>query len=104
MTITSTQLSVTWAVNGASPESSYPFLILAPGQCSLVSTTNGVSTTIAPSLYSISGTGNSPGGTLVYPITGSPIPVGTSLTLTRVVPIRRVFHPARARADLQSVA
>lgn len=95
MTITSTQLSVTWAGNGSTQTFTYPFLIPSPGQCSLVYIdANGNKTNVARGLFSISNTGNSTGGTLTYPITGGPIPAGTSLTLTRKVPYQQAYHPA----------
>ena len=47
---------------------------------------------VGQSLYSVSGIGNQ-GGTLVYPLTGSPVAAGTTLTFQRVVPYQQVFHP-----------
>jgi hypothetical protein len=94
MTITSNTTSITWAGNGATQEFYYNFLIPSPGQCSLVYTAGGVATVVAPGLFSIAGTGQPGGGSLVYPLTGSPIPAGTTLTLTRVVPLQQAYHPA----------
>jgi hypothetical protein len=94
MTITSNTTSITWAGNGATQEFYYNFLIPSPGQCSLVYTAGGVTTVVAPGLFSIAGTGQPGGGSLVYPLTGSPIPAGTTLTLTRVVPLQQAYHPA----------
>jgi hypothetical protein len=94
MTITSAQLSVTWSGNGLTQVFNYPFLIPSPGQCSLVYTdAEGNQTAVSAGNFSISGTGNAAGGTLAYPISGSPIAAGTSLTLTRVVPYQQAFHP-----------
>lgn len=92
MTVTSTSTSITWAGNGSTTEFSYSFLIPAPGQYALYSTTSGVTTQVAQNLYSVSGIGNQ-GGSVVYPLTGSPVPSGTTLTFVRVVPYQQTFHP-----------
>ena len=92
MTVTSTSTSVTWAGNGSTTEFSYSFLIPAPGQYALYSTTSGVTTQVAQNLYSVSGIGNQ-GGSVVYPLTGSPVASGTTLTFQRDVPYQQTFHP-----------
>ena len=93
MTVTTTQTSVTWAGNGSTTEFSYPFLIPAAGQYALYYTNAaGATVLVGQSLYSVSGIGNQ-GGTLVYPLTGSPVAAGTTLTFQRVVPYQQVFHP-----------
>ena len=93
MTVTTTQTSVTWAGNGSTIEFTYPFLIPSAGQYALYSTNApGLRCWCGQSLYSVSGIGNQ-GGTVVYPLTGSPIAAGTTLTFQRVVPYQQVFHP-----------
>lgn len=46
----------------------------------------GVETTLSPSLYSATGIGTTTGGSVTYPLSGSPIAASTLLTLVRTVP------------------
>jgi hypothetical protein len=88
MTVSSSAYKTTVAGNGATTTFSYSFTILAASHASLIYTdATGVSTTLAGGLWSITGTGfNSTGGTFTYPLSGSPIANGTSLTLVRTTP------------------
>lgn len=47
--------------------------------------TTGAVTTINPSQYSVTGIGTANGGAVTYPLSGSPIASGTSLTIQRIV-------------------
>ncbi len=95
MTVTNSQTSVIWVGNGSTQEFYYSFLIPFAGQCQLVFTpVGGAPQVIAPGLYSVSNVGNSTGGSVVYPISGSPIPTGATLTFSRVVPYQQTFHPS----------
>ena len=46
----------------------------------------GSETVLSPSLYDVSGIGDPAGGSVTYPLSGSPIASGTKLTLLRTVP------------------
>lgn len=48
--------------------------------------TTGAQTLLPSSQYSVTGIGTANGGSITYPLSGSPIAIGTSLTLQRVVP------------------
>ena len=48
---------------------------------------DGISETVDAADFSITGVTAQAGGTFTYPLTGSPIAAGTSLTLSRVVPL-----------------
>lgn len=45
-----------------------------------------VQTTLTPSQYALTGVGDPDGGTVTYPLSGSPIETNTTLTMMRVVP------------------
>lgn len=87
MTVATTQSSVTYAGNGSSTVFPFAFEIPQSGeeQVTLVSAT-GVSTLLTSSQYAVSGFGSPTGGSVVYPIAGSPIASGTTLTIARVLP------------------
>jgi len=49
--------------------------------------TPNVTTILSPALYTITGLGNSAGGTVIYPLSGSPLVSGQYLTINRNVPL-----------------
>lgn len=74
----------------------------------------GVETTLSPSLYSATGIGTTTGGSVTYPLSGSPIAASTLLTLVRTVPYTQTtvmanqggYYPevVEARFDLAYMA
>lgn len=74
--------------NGATNPFSYNFLIPLAADAEVIYTdATGASTTLNPAQYTITGIGNPAGGTVTYPIVGSPIANGTSLTIARILPL-----------------
>lgn len=86
-TLTTTTNSTIALGNGVTTVFSYNFIIPNASQAVIIYTdADGVSTTLNPSQYTITGLNNSAGGTVTYPTAGSPIANGTTLTISRVVP------------------
>ena len=91
MTIATTTSRVVAQGNGATTAFSYNFLI--PSSDDLVVTytdANGISTQLASSQYSVSGLGNVGGGTVTYPVSGSPIASGTWIAIQRILPFKQL--------------
>lgn len=92
MTISSSIRKVTAAGNGVLTNFSFNFQVRQASDISVVYTNaNGTQTTLDPSLYTV-GLNAIPagqlwpnGGTITYPLSGSPIASGTSLTIIRTV-------------------
>lgn len=86
MTVSSTSARVVYSGNGAT--TSWPFAFKVPTSAELVvvyTDALGVDTTISPSNYTATGFGIDAGGTVTYPLSGSPIATGTHLTIYRSV-------------------
>lgn len=86
--ISSPTVTVTATGNSVTTLWNYGFII--PYQANGVTpavtvstTTAGVTTVISPSLYTITGINNPSGGTVHYPLTGSPLTSATAITITR---------------------
>ena len=104
--ITTQQSSVTVAGNGATTSFNYGFLIPASNDVvvTLLNTTvtPNVSTTVPAGQYSISGLNNPSGGSVTYPLSGTPLPSGYYLTISRILPLiqtisisnQGAFYPA----------
>lgn len=77
------------AGNGATIAFNYSFIIpyqsdgVTPAVTVDLQDNLGVITTLSPSLYTITGVGNSAGGTVVYPLSGAPLASGNYLIITR---------------------
>ena len=87
MTITSTTDHSVGIGNGGTTVFSYNFLI--PNATSVTITYTdaaGAQTVLTSAQYSITGIGVSTGGTVTYPLIGSPIAAGTTLLIRRAVP------------------
>jgi hypothetical protein len=76
--------------NGSTTAFNFSFLIpyqsdgVTPAvQVQVYTPASGVLATLTPNLYSITGVGNSSGGTVTYPLTGSPLAAGSELIITR---------------------
>jgi hypothetical protein len=96
MTISLPTNKVQWLGNGATTTFSYPFAMPAASEAVLIYTDPlGNQAALAPGSYTITGIGQPTagggpqGGTVTYPLSGSPIPVGSSLTLMRALPLEQ---------------
>lgn len=93
MTVATTTTTITYAGNGVTTNFTFPFIGAAASDIvvTFVSST-GSSTVLSPSLYTLvfnpvpTGGLWAIGGNVTYPLTGSPIAIGTSLTISRIVP------------------
>lgn len=88
MTVETTTNRVVALGNGATTVFSYNFLIPDADDVVVIYTdTLGQPTTVASVNYTITGLGVPTGGTLTYPVSGSPIAAGTFLTIERILPL-----------------
>lgn len=91
MTISTTSNKAQWAGNGTASVFPFSFEIGNANEATLYFTdTTGAVTPIQPSSYSIAGLGSPSGGTITYPLSGTPIASGTELTLVRTVPLQQL--------------
>ncbi len=110
--LTNTQSYVTYLGNGLTTVFPYNFPVQQVGQMVVSITNNNVSppvtTVLGTSQYSVSGIGSPNGGTVTYPLSGSPLPAGWSITIQRVVPYQQntslanqgAFYPQVVEAAL----
>ena len=88
MTVSTTAASITLTGNGTVTSFAYNFEIpyqddgVTPA-VTVSTKTSGVTTVIASTLYTIFNVGNASGGTITYPLTGSPIGALTTITIAR---------------------
>lgn len=91
MTISNTQSSVTQQGTGTTNSFAFQFLMPATSSCvvQLYNTNTSVLTTLITGSFTVTGVGNSNGGTVIYPTTtASPfITSGIFLTISRIVPL-----------------
>lgn len=93
MTISTTSSSITISGNGATTDFDFPFVADSAEDLEVIYTdAAGTITTLAPSVYDVT-INTTPvgelwgiGGTVTYPLSGSPIASGTTLTINRIVP------------------
>jgi hypothetical protein len=90
MTISTTSNKAIWQGNGSTTVWPFNFEIGNVSQITLTLTSGGSVTTIPSSSFSVSGLGLPNGGTITYPLSGSPIAQGTTLTLVRTVPLQQL--------------
>lgn len=86
MTIANTSNKV--VANGNAATTNWPFTFLIPDAASLLvyyTDANGLITSLPSSQYTVAGLNNPNGGSVNYPLSGSPIAVGTTLTIYRSV-------------------
>jgi hypothetical protein len=95
-TITTTSSSVTAGGNGSTTVFSFPFVGVQASDISVTYTdANGNVTVLLPTQYTLflnpalPGSVWGIGGSVTYPLLGSPITTGTTLTITRVVPYQQ---------------
>ncbi len=87
MSLSSTTNKVIFNGNGATIVWPFSFMVLEAGHLSVILTdASGLETTLPSGLYSVAGIGDPAGGSVTYPLTGSPVASGTRLTLLRTVP------------------
>ncbi len=98
MTISTSQSQTIALGNGATPTFTFDFVADSAQNIEVIFTdTDGTQTTLAASLYTLvlnavaSGQIWSVGGSVTYPIVGSPIANGTSLTIQRILPFTQVI-------------
>ena len=91
MTISTTSNKAQWQGNGSTTVFSFSFYVGSSSQAQVYyKDASGNITLLSPTSYSISGLGSPTGGTITYPLSGSPIASGTSLTLLRSVPLQQL--------------
>jgi hypothetical protein len=90
MTIATTSNKSQWQGNGSTTVFPFTFEIGNVSEITLSLTSGGSVTDIPPSSFAVSGLGSPNGGTIVYPLSGSPIAQGTTLTLLRTVPLQQL--------------
>jgi hypothetical protein len=80
------------AGNGSATTFAYTFPIISSSHLVVVrSTAAGVDTTLTLGTdYSVSGVGSASGGSITYPLSGSPLPAGDRLIMLRSVPLTQL--------------
>jgi hypothetical protein len=87
MALTTTTNKVIHNGNASATSFAYTFPILDASHLSVIYTdADDVETTLSASQFSVTGIGGRSGGSVTYPLTGSPIATGTKLTIVRTVP------------------
>lgn len=87
MALTTTTNKVIHDGNASATVFPYSFPILSASHLTVIYTDeDDVETTLSASQYSVTGIGSRTGGSVTYPLTGSPIATGTKLTIVRTVP------------------
>jgi len=87
MALTTTTNKVIHNGNASATVFPYTFPILEASHLTVIYTdADDVETTLSASQYSVTGIGGRSGGSVTYPLTGSPIATGTKLTIVRTVP------------------
>lgn len=94
MTVNTLTSKITYLANGSTTQWNFPFPGVAATDLQvIVRDTAGLPSTISPALYSVAlnaPVGDNPtgiGGTITYPLSGSPLAVGYQLTIIRVLPV-----------------
>lgn len=86
MTISTTSNTVVVHGNGLTTSFDFTFPVPLASELFVYYTdATGAVTTLNPSQYSVTGIGTANGGAVTYPLSGSPIASGTSLTIQRIV-------------------
>lgn len=97
MTVTTQTASISYIGNGSTTVFTFPFVYVSSTDITVTYTnSSGTETVLNPSQYTF--TGNTPsvgqlwgiGGSVTYPISGSPISTGTFLTITRTLPFEQI--------------
>lgn len=89
-TVSTTTSSVTALGNGVTTVWNYSFPMLSAGDAVITVTnttvTPNIITTLTSTQYTLTGVGTN-GGTVTYPLSGSPLASGYTITISRVVPL-----------------
>lgn len=87
MTISNTANSVTYTGNGVTTVFDFDFNIPEAGDAvvTIYDSTDESSTELDPSLYTITGLGSDAGGSVTYPLVGSPIAATKTITIRRLL-------------------
>jgi hypothetical protein len=86
MTVSSTSSRVVYNGNGSTTVFPFAFKVQSSADLVVVFTdATGTDSTLSPSVYSATGFGQDAGGSVTYPLSGSPIATGTRLTIYRQV-------------------
>lgn len=91
MTIATSASKTIGRGNGATTAFTYAFLI--PSTTALRVThvsAAGIETVLSSSQYSVSGIGDRAGGTVTYPLSGSPMAVGQAIVIERALPLQQL--------------
>lgn len=92
MTVSTTQNKVICLGDNVTTVFTYNFIIPLITDIEVYYTdASNVTTLLSQSLYSVSGLGNSSGGTVTYPLSGAAIVTGTTLTILRANPLTQDF-------------
>lgn len=87
MTISTTSNTTIAQGNGLTTSFDFGFAVPLASELFVYYTdTNNITTLVSPTSYSTTGIGTATGGSVTYPLAGSPIATGTSLTIQRIVP------------------
>lgn len=87
MTISTTSNTTIAQGNGLTTSFDFPFPVPNASELNVYFTNAaGVTVQLTPSQFTVTGIGTANGGSVGYPISGSPIPSGTFLTIQRVLP------------------
>lgn len=76
--------------NGLTTSFDFPFPVPLASELYVYLTSGGVTTLLNPSQYSTTGVGTSNGGSVTYPLSGSPIPTGSFLTIQRILTFQQL--------------
>lgn len=89
MTITTTSSSITYTGDGSNTIWNYSFLIPENSNAVITITTIATSETLVldPSVYTITGVNNPVGGTVIYPLSGSPLSTAFRISIQRILPL-----------------
>ena len=86
MTISTTSKEVVAQGNGLTTSFSFSFPVPLASELYVYYTdATGTQTLLSQTQYSVTGIGSAVGGSVTYPLVGSPIATGTSLTIQRIV-------------------
>lgn len=86
MTVSSTSSRVVLLGNGVTTVWPFAFKVLVAADLTVIYTdASGVESTLSPSVYTATGFGLDAGGSVTYPLTGSPIATGTKITIYRSI-------------------
>ncbi len=89
MTISTTSNTTTQQGNGSNTNWNYTFLIPSADDLVVTLTTiaDGTTEVLDPSVYSVTGINDPNGGTVTYPLIGSPLSTAFNITIQRILPL-----------------